>query len=147
MNEAREGSTTVGADRQPSDTHRIRRNRRRGRRGARQTEHDSGPTGMPQMRCVRMTVMIPTDWPVASRDHIAVAKLQIVDRRDDAVLVCDGLHDGPHFWPDVEPAPPIWDDELDASLAEGLEPAPGASEPRNRQDARESPSPKATDDQ
>lgn len=69
------------------------------------------------MRCVRSVVAVPDTWPVASRTGIATAALVEVDRRGDERLVCDGLHDGPHFWPDVEPSPPIWDAELDASLA------------------------------
>jgi hypothetical protein len=78
-----------------------------------------------------MGVAIPTDWPVASRAQVAVAKLMVVDRRDEDVLVCDCLHDGPHFWPEDEPAPPIWDAELDESLAEqpGDDTMPTSDEP------------------
>ena len=75
------------------------------------------PSGPPPVRCVRSVVVVPDTWPVASRGGIATAALIEVDRRGDERLVCDGLHAGPHFWPDVEPSPPIWDADLDASLA------------------------------
>lgn len=84
-----------------------------------------------------MFVSVPSEWPVGSRDHVAVAKLQVVDQRDDTVLVCDCLHDGPHFWPDDEPAAPIWDDELDASLADV--PERDEQQPVPTGDAGESP--------
>jgi hypothetical protein len=83
------------------------------RRGGRVMQ--SGP---PAVRCVRAIVSVPIEWPVRSRQGVATAKMIEVDRRDDERLVCDCLHDGPHFWPDVEPAPPIWDAELDASLSD-----------------------------
>lgn len=135
MDEANRGNARPEG--MPTSDRRQRRNRRRAPRPARSggaTAFDAeesrpapsvrrGPAhgdqpSPPSERCVRMAVVVPTTWPVASRRHVAVARLRIVDRRDDAVLMCDGLHDGPHFWPDDEPSPPIWDAELDASLDE-----------------------------
>ena len=69
-----------------------------------------------------MQVAIPTSWPVTSRTGVAVLRLVVVDRRGDERLVCDCLHDGPHFWPEDEPSPPIWDEALDARRGEEPEP-------------------------
>lgn len=85
----------------------------RGRRGGSRARQ----AGPPALRCVRAVVEIPVEWPVASRRGVATAAVVEVDRRGEERLLCDCLHDGPHFWPDVEPAAPIWDAELDASLA------------------------------
>lgn len=114
--QGQQGASQAAPERPRLSVGRTSEARRRGR-------GQSPPPAPPPVRCARATVTVPTAWPVASREGLATALLIEVDRRGDERLVCDGLHDGPHFWPDVEPSPPIWDAELDASLAnpDGIE--------------------------
>lgn len=42
-------------------------------------------------------------FPVQHRHGMAYRRPLVVARRNDAELLCDALHPGPHQWPDGEP--------------------------------------------
>ena len=41
----------------------------------------------------------PRGFPATSRPELATSPPVVVARTETAVLLCDGLHEGPHFWP------------------------------------------------
>ena len=59
--------------------------------------------------CLRHRPALPSRYPVTPRPDLATRRAVVVDRREDAELLCAGTHEGPHVWPDgveVESAGP-----------------------------------------
>ena len=56
--------------------------------------------------CAAATPRLPETFPVQARDDLATLRPEIVDRREGALLFCDGQHAGPHLWPDGDPVGP-----------------------------------------
>ncbi len=57
---------------------------------------------MERATCLSYHHQMPDVWPVHSRSNLATLRVTEVDRRPEAILFCDGAHDGPHIWPDGE---------------------------------------------
>lgn len=60
--------------------------------------------------CLRQRLVLPTRYPVTPRPDLATQRAVVVDRREDAELLCVGNHEGPHVWMDgveVEDSEPV----------------------------------------
>lgn len=55
--------------------------------------------GRERSMCAAHRTVLPTEFPVQNRGEIAVAPLRVVAERPNALLLCNGLHPGPHVWP------------------------------------------------
>jgi hypothetical protein len=60
--------------------------------------------GIERAYCLLRGHVPPPDFPVQHRLGVATLRTVVVGRRPDALLLCDAEHDGPHRWPDGEPA-------------------------------------------
>ncbi len=49
--------------------------------------------------CQLVTHQSPKGFPAFSRSELAVLPLAEVARTETRILFCNGLHDGPHLWP------------------------------------------------
>ena len=56
--------------------------------------------------CAAFYHVPPPGFPVQHRTGMTTLRAAVVDRREGAVLLCDGAHAGDHRWPDGEAAPP-----------------------------------------
>jgi hypothetical protein len=56
--------------------------------------------GIERAACTHFRHRLPPDFPVQHRTGIAALVPRIVARRTSALLLCDCVHDGPHYWPD-----------------------------------------------
>lgn len=50
--------------------------------------------------CMFHRAILPSRYPVTPRTELATMHAVVVDRRDDSELLCAGMHEGPHVWPD-----------------------------------------------
>ncbi len=73
--------------------------RRRGER--RRSGFDDG---IERAYCLLRGHVPPPDFPIQHRHGVATRRLEVVARRPAALLLCDLDHEGPHRWPDGEPA-------------------------------------------
>ena len=55
--------------------------------------------GIERAICLGVPSRPPRSFPVQHRTGLAVRALATVARSDNAVLLCDGQHEGPHVWP------------------------------------------------
>ena len=85
-----------------------------GRRG-RERRPPGFNDGLDHAVCLARGHVPPPDFPVQHRTGVATLRRRVVARRPDALLLCDGEHQGPHRWPDGEIAP----EEGDTDLATG----------------------------
>lgn len=60
--------------------------------------------GVERAACAHFRHRLPSDFPIQHRTGIAALVPRVVARRTSALLLCDCVHDGPHYWPDGEPA-------------------------------------------
>jgi hypothetical protein len=49
--------------------------------------------------CQLVTHQSPKGFPVISRSELAILPLVEVARSESKILLCNGLHEGPHIWP------------------------------------------------
>lgn len=56
--------------------------------------------GVERMSCGGFQVAPPPKFPVHTRAGVATLRPLIVARREGAILLCDGAHEGTHTWPD-----------------------------------------------
>lgn len=54
---------------------------------------------MEHIICQRMTHLAPESFPVLDRSDLATITPFEVARTESSILLCDGLHEGRHIWP------------------------------------------------
>lgn len=59
--------------------------------------------GIERAICARFQPAFATGFPAHHRTGVATISPVIVDRRPTAILLCNSLHEGPHFWPNGDP--------------------------------------------
>lgn len=55
--------------------------------------------GLDRAVCSAVVHQLPSVFPANHRSGLASGRLLTVARKADALLLCDGRHDGPHVWP------------------------------------------------
>jgi len=55
--------------------------------------------------CTAFYHVPPPGFPVQHRTEMTTLRPTVVARREGAILLCDGAHEGGHWWPDGEPVP------------------------------------------
>jgi hypothetical protein len=75
------------------------RRRKRGGGGERRSSSGYGD-GVERATCIFYRHTFPPEFPVYHRPGLATSRPTEVDRRLDAVLLCDQNHDGECLWPD-----------------------------------------------
>jgi hypothetical protein len=78
---------------------------RRRRRGG-DKRHVGFGDGFERAYCIALQHPPPEAFPVVHRNDVATLRIRLVDRRPDAILLCDGQHVGPHSWPGGEAVDP-----------------------------------------
>jgi hypothetical protein len=58
--------------------------------------------GLERCMCLAVIACPPRSFPVQHRTSVATVEPIVIDRSDTRILFCDGLHEGPHIWPDGE---------------------------------------------
>lgn len=89
-------------NRQESDTNSRDKNRNRrsgnsgggGRRGVYRFDDQ-----LEHAICQSVTHRAPQGFPATARSELATMRQIEVARTDSSILICDGLHEGNHFWP------------------------------------------------
>lgn len=77
----------------------------RGRR-RRKGEGEGFGDQVDRLVCAHATWGLPGAAPVQGRSGIARSRLQVVERTEGTILLCDGVHEGPHEWPGEVSIPP-----------------------------------------
>jgi len=57
--------------------------------------------GIDRAWCAKSLAILPETFPVESHSGVATIAPRVVDRRDQAVLLCNFSHSGDHEWPAV----------------------------------------------
>ena len=60
--------------------------------------------GLERAACTYLRHHLPAHFPVQHRTGVAALVPRVVARRTSAVLLCDCVHTGPHYWPDGDEA-------------------------------------------
>jgi hypothetical protein len=90
--------------RRRSDSRGSHHDERRRRRGTQDRQGASGyGDGVERATCIFIRHTLPPEFPVQHRAGLATSRPIEVDRRPDAVLLCDRNHEGACLWPDGEP--------------------------------------------
>jgi hypothetical protein len=106
---------------QTHQEHRSRDHRHHDRQSSGRGESDGGPNNRNRSRrsgggagkkgiyrfedqlehdiCQLVTHQSPKGFPTFSRSELAILPLVEVARTESRILLCNGLHDGPHIWP------------------------------------------------
>src|SRR5215216_3649030 len=91
------GTTQSRKGGRPSEASDERKKRKPG--GERRDRQGFGD-GVERAACSSYRHRLPPDFPVQHRTGIAALVPRVVARRTSAVLLCDCIHEGPHYWPD-----------------------------------------------
>jgi hypothetical protein len=89
------------ADRPRGDVRGDDRRRKRGSVAERKSSSGYGD-GIERATCLFYRHTFPPEFPVNHRPGLATSRATEVDRRLDAVLLCDRNHEGDCLWPDGE---------------------------------------------
>lgn len=77
--------------------------------------------------CQLVTHKAPKGFPVFNRSDLAILPLAEVARTERRILLCNGLHEGPHIWPNGDET--STESETIVVVTESIEPENDASEP------------------
>lgn len=72
----------------------------RRRRGADGRSQSGFGDPLDRYYCLRFATEIAPDFPIQHRSNTASLRVREVDRRSNALLLCDAAHHGEHQWPD-----------------------------------------------